>query len=211
MADLLCLHFGRNLRLDEVCEIVRAIGLLLAAINCDADTRLNDLIAQNEQGVVLGGIFSVDAQASEPSLPAKVAYRPHARNFEHAKFRGIRENGSDVVGYNLPVVRLGEVPGQRGVRQVLDNAMTSSTAAQADAQCEDTKTHDSASLCGNRTMVNYTVRADALTTYACNSHKTMAAIAGKIMVASDARNQIWRTSPNPGMDRSGIAARQWVK
>jgi hypothetical protein len=60
-------------------------------------------------------------------------------------------------------------------------------------------------------MVNYTVRADALTTYACSCRKTMAAIVGKIMVASDARNQIWRTRPNPGMDRSGIAAAKWVK
>jgi len=171
MAGLLRLHFGRNFRLDKASEIVPAVGLLLAAINCDADTRLNDLIALNEQGVVLGGIFSVDAQASEPSLPPKMAYRSHARNFEHAKRRGVRENGSDVVGYNLPVVRLGEVPGQRRVGQILDNAMTSGAATQADAQCEDTKTHDSSSLCGVRTMVNYTVLADPLTTYACNSRQ----------------------------------------
>jgi hypothetical protein len=39
----------------------------------------------------------------------------------------------------------------------------------------------------------------------------MAAIAGKIMGDSNARNQIWRTGPNPGMDQSDIAAAKRVK
>ena len=59
VAGLFCLHFRWDFRLDETCQIERVIRLLLAAIDCHADTHINDLIAQNENGVLLGGIFSM--------------------------------------------------------------------------------------------------------------------------------------------------------
>ena len=75
MACLLRLQFWGDFRLNEVCKIVRAVGLLLAVIDCYANSDIDDLLIENEEGIFLGGILGVDAQTGEPSHAPEMAYR----------------------------------------------------------------------------------------------------------------------------------------
>jgi|SRR5208337_1281910 len=138
MTGLLLLGQCR-IALGERRGIERLVSLLLATIDGDAGARVDDFIAENENGVFLGRGVGVYPKTSKPSRSAKMVNRPHPGDFEHPK-RCIRKNASDVIRDNLPIVRLGKIRLERRIGQVLDDAARGASR-QTYTKREDAKTH----------------------------------------------------------------------
>ena len=139
MACLLLLRRCR-IALDEYGGIERLVGLLLAPIDRDPGTRVNDFVAENENGVFLDRVGGMQLEAGDPGRSAKVIDRPNPGDL-HRSRHGVRKDACDVVGDNLPIVRLGKISLERRIGKVLGDA-AGCASGQSNAKREDAKTQD---------------------------------------------------------------------
>src|SRR5215831_3094116 len=114
--------------------------LLVALIDDDADARVDDLVALNEQGIVLRFSVRVDLEAGEPGRALEVIDQSYPGNFEVTDRGYIRDDRPDIVGDDAAVVRLRQVDRASG-RQILDH-LARRAAAQGHCKRHQIRTYD---------------------------------------------------------------------
>ena len=82
-------------------------------IDHDADARVDNLVALNEQGIVLRFSVRVDLETGEPSRTLEVIDQSDPGNFEVTDRPHIRDYCLNVVGDDAAIVRLRQVDGGR--------------------------------------------------------------------------------------------------
>jgi len=115
------------------------VGLFVALIDQDADTRVDDLAVLDENGVGLRRSKHVELETGEPDASFQVVDRPHPGNLQHAEGCLIWENRLDIVGDDAAIVRLGEVRHRPG-RPIMDELAGRATA-QSQSHRHDIRTH----------------------------------------------------------------------
>src|SRR5262245_64803052 len=79
-------------------QVERLKRLLVALIDDDADARVDNLVALNEQGIVLRFSVRVDLETGEPGRALEVIDQPHPGNFEVTDGSQTRADRPDIVG-----------------------------------------------------------------------------------------------------------------
>src|SRR5215813_9722176 len=121
-------------------QVERLKRLLVALIDDDADARVDNLVALNEQGIVLRFSVRVDLEAGEPGRALEVIDQSHPRNFEVTDGRHIRDDRPDIVGDDAAVVWLRQVD-RASRRQILDH-LARRAAAQGHCKRHQMRTHN---------------------------------------------------------------------
>src|SRR5262249_47049227 len=86
-------------------QVERLKRLLVALIDDGADARVDNLVALNEQGIVLRFSVRVDLEAGEPGGALEVIDQSHPGNFEVTDRRHIRDDRPDIVGHDAAATR----------------------------------------------------------------------------------------------------------
>ena len=81
----------------------------MALIEQDAGAGIDDLVALDEDGVVLRMSVGVELEAGEPGGSLEMDDLPHSGNLQRAELDLLRENRLDIVGDDAAVVGLGQV------------------------------------------------------------------------------------------------------